>query len=81
MQGKYWALTLAFRVGVWLFGCLVVLFQFSLILWDMVSLCSPGSPITHSVDQAGTELRDLPVSAFQVLRLKICTTIDSYYVP
>jgi hypothetical protein len=30
---------------------------------DRVSLCSPGYPRTHSVDQAGLELRNLPASA------------------
>jgi hypothetical protein len=30
---------------------------------DRVSLCSPGCPGTHSVDQAGLELRNLPASA------------------
>jgi hypothetical protein len=39
-----------------------------------VSLCSPGCLGTHSVDQAGLELRNLPASAFQVLGLKACTT-------
>ncbi|GAB1290998.1 Exocyst complex component 6B [Apodemus speciosus] len=32
-----------------------------------VSLCSHGCPGTHSVDQAGLELRNLPASASQVL--------------
>jgi hypothetical protein len=40
----------------------------------MVSLYSPGCPETHSVDQAGLELRNLPASASasasQVLELK-----------
>jgi hypothetical protein len=40
----------------------------------MVSLCSPGCPGTHSVDQAGLELRDPPASASQVLGLKACAT-------
>jgi hypothetical protein len=40
-----------------------------------VSLCSPGCPGTHSVDQAGLQLRNLPASASQVLGLKACTTI------
>jgi hypothetical protein len=31
-------------------------------------------PRTHSVDQAGLKLRNLPASASQVLRLKVCTT-------
>jgi hypothetical protein len=39
-----------------------------------VSLCSPGCPGTHFVDQAGLKLRNLPASAFQVLELKACTT-------
>jgi hypothetical protein len=41
---------------------------------DRVSLYSPGCPETHSVDQAGLKLRNLPASASQVLRLKVCTT-------
>ena len=36
--------------------CLVLFFR------DRVSLCSPGCPGIHSVDQAGLELRPLPVS-------------------
>jgi hypothetical protein len=34
-----------------------------LVFWDSVSLCSPGCPGTHTVDQAGLELRNLPASA------------------
>jgi hypothetical protein len=41
-------------------------------VWDRVSLCSPGCPGTHSVDQAGLKLRNLPASASQVLGLKVC---------
>jgi hypothetical protein len=41
---------------------------------DRVSLCSPGSPGTHSVDQAGLELRNPPASASRVLGLKVCAT-------
>jgi hypothetical protein len=41
---------------------------------DRVSLCSPGCPLTHSVDQAVLELRNLPASASQVLELKACAT-------
>jgi hypothetical protein len=40
----------------------------------MVSLCSLGWPGTHSVDQAGLELRNLPASASQVLGLKVYAT-------
>jgi hypothetical protein len=37
-----------------------------------VSLCSPGCPGTHFVDQAGLKLRNPPASASQVLVLKAC---------
>ena len=42
---------------------------------DRVSLCSPGCPGTHSVDQAGLELTEihLPLSS-SVLGLKVCST-------
>ena len=53
--------------------------SFSLCLFffffqDRVSLCSPSCPGTHSVVQAGLELRNLPASASQVLELKACAT-------
>jgi hypothetical protein len=41
---------------------------------DRVSLYSPGCPGTHSVDQAGLELKNPPASASQVLGLKMCAT-------
>jgi hypothetical protein len=50
------------------------LFLIFVLFWDRVSLYSPGCPGTHSVDQAGLELRNLPASASQVLGLKVCTT-------
>jgi hypothetical protein len=56
---------------------LLLLFLFSspfLVFQDRVSLCSPGCPGTHSVDQAALELRNSPASASQVLGLKVCTT-------
>ncbi|GAB1302732.1 Lysosome-associated membrane glycoprotein 2 [Apodemus speciosus] len=37
---------------------------------SVVSLCNHGCPGTHSVDQAGLELRNPPASASQVLGLK-----------
>jgi hypothetical protein len=59
-----------------LFVCLFVcLFVFR----DRVSLCSPGCPGTHSVDQAGLELRNLPASASQVLGLKACATMPGSF--
>jgi hypothetical protein len=59
------------------FFCIVfcfVLFCCCFCFRDRVSLCSPGCPGTHSVDQAGLELRNPPVSASQVLGLKACAT-------
>jgi hypothetical protein len=52
-------------------GFLVLVF---LVFRDRVSLCSSGCPGTHSVDQAGLELRNLPASASQVLGLKACVS-------
>ncbi|GAB1297895.1 Aldo-keto reductase family 1 member C13 [Apodemus speciosus] len=50
----------------------------SFLPWDLapinpkrVSLCSPGSPGTHSVDKAGLEIRNMPGSASRVLGLKV----------
>jgi hypothetical protein len=47
---------------------------FFLIFRDRVSLCSPGCPRTHSVDQAGLEFRNPPASASRVLGLKAYAT-------
>jgi hypothetical protein len=47
---------------------------FFLIFRDRVSVCSPGCPGAHSIDQPGLEVRYLPASASQVLGLKTCTT-------
>jgi hypothetical protein len=46
-----------------------------LVFQDRVSLCSPGCPGTHSVDQAGLELRNPPASVSQALVLKARATI------
>jgi hypothetical protein len=55
----------------------VQLRQYSLFFFqDRVSLCSPGCPGTHFVDQTGLELRNPPASASPVLGLK--ATIYSY---
>ena len=52
-----------------------ILFNFFFVLFfETISLYSPSCPETHSVDQAGLELRDLPASASQVLGLKACAT-------
>jgi hypothetical protein len=52
----------------------IYLFIYFLVFRDGVSLCSPGCPGTHSIDQAGLELRNSPASAYQVLGLKVCAT-------
>jgi hypothetical protein len=62
--------TLLFCAFVCLFVCL---FQ------DRVSLCSPGCPGTHSVDQVDLQLRNSPASASQVLGLKACAITPSYF--
>jgi hypothetical protein len=54
-----------------------VLFCF-VLFWVRVSLCSPGCPGAHSVDQAGLELRNLPASASRVLGLKAWATTPSW---
>ena len=48
--------------------------------WDRVYLCSPGYPITHSVDQTVLKLRNLPASASRVLGLKAYTMTLSFTV-
>jgi hypothetical protein len=55
------------------FVVVVVLFFWFFVFQDRVSLCSPGCPGIHSVDQAGLEL-DPPASASRVLGLKACAT-------
>ena len=55
--------------------CFVLFVLFCFVFPDRVSLCIPGSPGTHSVDQAGLKLRYVNASASQVLGLKTCTTM------
>jgi hypothetical protein len=47
---------------------------------DRVSLYSPGCPATHSADQIGLKLRNLPASASRVLGLKACITTPGLFV-
>ena len=51
------------------FIILIFIFYLFFFFLDRVSLCSPGCPGTHTVDQDGLELRDLPASVSQVLGL------------
>ena len=62
------------------FMTLLCLLFFLFSFLDRVILCSLGCPETHSVDQAGLELRNQPAFASQVLGLKACTTITRLYV-
>ena len=66
-------LQLSFYTGLpWIQGhCYIlnVTVFFFLAFQDRVSLCCPGCLGTHSVDQVGLELRNLPDSASQVLGL------------
>jgi hypothetical protein len=55
-------------------GIVTFLFVCFLFFRDRVSLCSPGCPGTHFVDQAGLELRNPPASASRVLGLQACAT-------
>jgi hypothetical protein len=45
------------------------------VFQDRVSLCSPGCPGTHFIDQAGLELRNPSASTSQVLGLKVYATM------
>jgi hypothetical protein len=70
-----------YRFAIGIFGGRVFLVCLFVCLFvDRVSLCSPGCPGTHSVDQAGLRLRNSPASASQVLGLnqvlglKACAT-------
>ena len=65
------------KLGMLIHHCLELVFVWRscfgfvcLVFRDRVSLCSPGCPGTHSVDQAGLELRNPPASAPQVLGLR-----------
>jgi hypothetical protein len=51
-----------------------LIFLFCFVFRDRVSLYSLGCPGTHSVNQAGLELRNLPAAASRVLGLKACAT-------
>jgi hypothetical protein len=59
---------------------LIFFFFLFLLFRDRVSLCSPGCPGTHSVDQASLELRNPSGSASQVLGLKACATTAQLFL-
>jgi hypothetical protein len=71
-----WYVYLAYIFGIYIWHIYLV-YIFGIYIWffrDRVSLCSPGCPGTHFVDQAGLELRNLSASASQVLGLKAWAT-------
>jgi hypothetical protein len=61
------------------FVCLFFGFFCLFVFQDRVSLCSSGCSGTHSVDQAGLELRNPPASASRVLGLKVCATMPGWF--
>jgi hypothetical protein len=58
----------------------IYLFVYLFGFRDRVFLYSPGCPGTHSVDQAGLELRNPPASASRVLGLKAHTTTPGSFL-
>jgi hypothetical protein len=56
------------------------LLLFVCLLLETGFLCLPCCPGTHSIDQAGLELRNLPASASLVLGLKVCATTAWQYL-
>jgi hypothetical protein len=65
----------------WFFLVFLVLFCFLVWFFETEFLCiySPGCPGTHSLDQAGLELRNPPASASRVQGLKTCATTPGYH--
>ena len=57
------------------FVCLFVGFFWVFVVVVVVCLFVRECPGTHSVDQAGLELRNLPACASRVLGLKVCATM------
>jgi hypothetical protein len=64
--------------SLFIYFLLLLLLLLLLFFRDRVSLCSPGCPGAHFVDQAGLELRNPPASASRVLGLKACATTPGY---
>jgi hypothetical protein len=70
---------LLFFLNLLFFHFILLFIYLFLVFRDRIFLCSPGCPGTHSVDQAGLELRNPPASASQVLGLKACITTPGAY--
>ena len=81
LLNTYYVLEIMLQSAHSVLFCWQFLHYILLVFQDRVSLCNPGCPETHSVDQAGLELRNLPASACQVLGLKVCaTTVQHTYL-
>ena len=84
LQDQLWCwlvhnLTDCWECSPFSFLCACWVFWFGLSFFfflDMVSLCLPGCPRTHSVEQADLEPRDLPASGSWVPGLKVCSIIN-----
>jgi hypothetical protein len=63
-----------FFIPIFCYCCLFVCLDLFFVFSRHISLYNPGWPGTHSVDQAGLELRNPPASASQVLGLKAGAT-------
>jgi hypothetical protein len=62
IQAEDYVLNIAPSVLLLLFIIIIIIIIF-FFFKDSVSLCSPGCPGTHFVDQAAFELRNSPASA------------------
>jgi hypothetical protein len=79
---RFWLYILRFSFLFFSSSFFIYLFIYFFIFRDRVSLCSPGCPGTHFVDQAGLELRNLPASAARVppeCILKACAATPSHF--
>ena len=61
------------------FSCFILFLLACLCFETGFLCCNSDCPGTHSVDQAGLELRELPASASQVLGLKVYATTAGPY--
>jgi hypothetical protein len=74
----HWHILLFIYLFIYLFGFIWIYLFIYLVFRNRVSLCSPGCPETHFVDQAGLELRNPPASASRVLGLKACAITGKF---
>jgi hypothetical protein len=70
-----WLLGIELRISGGAVSAIIIIIIIIMVFWDRVSLCSPGCPGTHFVDQAGLKFRNPSASASRVLGLKACATM------